>query len=623
MIKKSQIKEVLLKYIVPLQKQYPDFYLGGSLALILQKHIPARDVKDLDIISPVSFGDLHETKFPYRGMVTSKKTYHIREIKTCLDFFHNPKAKYVTVKFQGHNIKLSPVNEIVHAKENKIWSPIYKQKQENLKQIIKEVFTEIKLQPGKTGTKVPSPYSKFVKQFPNKLNLKLEKYDLSGDEPGQKYSWEEASSKLSSATRNNAESFFNKFNTQPQNIYIGIVYRGISDFDFYQNPPDSQIYIGTTPLYTAKSFYIEGNYKGTPIIIARKETRSPAAGQTYLVSPYAKLQFNKVKDLPVNEILAALKIPNEGNIEEIKAQPGKTGLKDDRITIRQEKIFYNGPPDYDANIEYGTVVFGEGTDSKKWVNIIYVYTPSKRKIQLQPLGEPRDEKIAILKQILNDKNIPYTISAIGSSALPSIDVNNTDKYFIFKKDTSEIKVQPVNKLVKPSQKEFIIDKPYIDMDTSFIEDYILDYGEDYFGGGESFTHITDNEYINFVLNGNYDYYFNYNKKEIDYVLTLNDPLNIKDYARDKAETLSNNPEDIDFFTEEIMLAIETLQDYIPKYLAAKNILKEKFTIINSDRFNIMLTTLNMQGKLGYAMINKKEGYFNKNGEMVLYTDPQT
>ena len=30
----------------------------------------------------------------------------------------------------------------------------------------------------------------------------------------------------------------------------------------------------------------------------------------------------------------------------------------------------------------------------------------------------------------------------------------------------------------------------------------------------------------------------------------------------------------------------------------------KFTIINSDEFNIMLTTLNMQGKLGYAMINK-------------------
>jgi len=324
MIKKSQIKEVLLKYIVPLQKQYPDFYLGGSLALILQKHIPARDVKDLDIISPVSFGDLHETKFPYKGMVTSKKTYHIREIKTCLDFFHNPKAKYVTANIQGHTIKLSPIDEIVHAKENKIWSPVYKNKQKDLKQIIKEIF-------------------------------------------------------------------------------------------------------------------------------------------------------------------------------------------------------------------------------------------------------------------------------------------------------SEIKAQPVNRLIKPTKKENITSKPYIDMDASFIEDYILDYGADYFDSGESFTRIIDNEYIDYILNGNYKYYFNDNKKEIDYVLTLDDPLNIKDYARDKAETLSDNPEDIDFFTEEIMLAIETLQDYFPKYLAAKNILKDKFTIINSDEFNIMLTTLNMQGKLGYAIINKKEGYFNKNGEIVTYT----
>ena len=44
-------------------------------------------------------------------------------------------------------------------------------------------------------------------------------------------------------------------------------------------------------------------------------------------------------------------------------------------------------------------------------------------------------------KILNNKNIPYTISAIGSSALPSIDVNNTDKYFIFKKDTIEMIVK--------------------------------------------------------------------------------------------------------------------------------------------------------------------------------------
>lgn len=333
MIKKSQIKEVLLKYIVPLQKQYPDFYLGGSLALILQKHIPARDVKDLDIISPVSFGDLHETKFPYRGMVTSKKTYRIREIKTCLDFFHNPKAKYVIANIQGHTIKLSPIDEIVYAKENKIWSPIYKNKQKDLKQIIKEIF-------------------------------------------------------------------------------------------------------------------------------------------------------------------------------------------------------------------------------------------------------------------------------------------------------SEIKTQPVNRLIKPTKKKTITDEPYIDIDTSFIEDYILDYGEISYDTIQFFNFINvkanentirDAEYINHILNGDYKLYFNEDKKEIDYILTLNDPLNIKDYARDRAEMLSDNPEDIDFLAEEIMLAIETIQDNIPKYIAAKKILKDKFTIISNDEFSVILTSDSNGHSFLYTMIEKQDGYFNKNGEIVIYT----
>ena len=351
-----------------------------------------------------------------------------------------------------------------------------------------DVFTEIKVQPKKTG----------LNNKIRKLGITLEKYNLSGNEIGSKYPWVYAQEKLSPTTKKNAEYFFNNLNITPTKISIGLVYRGSLSDEEFNNLSDLEKINKLETEPKAKSFYIEGNYKGTPIIIARKETRSPAAGQTYLVSPYAKLKFNNIKDLPANEILAALKIPNDGNVDEIKAQP-------------------------------------------------------------------------------------------------------------------------VNRLIKPTKKENITSKPYIDMDASFIEDYILDYGADYFDSGESFTRIIDNEYIDYILNGNYKYYFNDNKKEIDYVLTLDDPLNIKDYARDKAETLSDNPEDIDFFTEEIMLAIETLQDYFPKYLAAKNILKDKFTIINSDEFNIMLTTLNMQGKLGYAMINKKEGYFNKNGEIVTYT----
>jgi len=448
MIKKSQIKEVLLKYIVPLQKQYPDFYLGGSLALILQKHIPARDVKDLDIISPVSFGDLHETKFPYRGMVTSKKTYHIREIKTCLDFFHNPKAQYITVKFQGHTIKLSPVNEIIHAKENKIWSPMYKQKQENLKQIIKEVFTEI------------------------------------------------------------------------------------------------------------------------------------------------------------------------------KAQPGKTGLKDNRIKL----VIQSQTTSPNDNKLYGTLYVDDPESNFPKDSIVYSYEPSTDHMFLSSI---RKENFDNLPKILKNKNIPHEYSDLD--IVSGIHVDNLSKYFVLKKNMNEIKVQPVNKLNKPVKKVKITDKPYIDIDTSFIEDYILDYGEIdenpleiYLDNHEIFdTLIRESEYINFILNGDYGLYFNSNPQEIDNVLTLNDPLNIKDYAEEQAKFLSSgNPEDESFYKEEMIMAIETIQDNIPKYTAAKKILKDKFTIISNNEFSVILTTSNMHGKFLYTMILKQDGYFNKNGEIVLYTDPQ-
>jgi hypothetical protein len=71
------------------------------------------------------------------------------------------------------------------------------------------------------------------------------------------------------------------------------------------------------------------------------------------------------------------------------------------------------------------------------------------------------------------------------------------------------------------------------------------------------------------------------------------------------------------------MAIETIQDNIPKYLAAKKILKNKFTIINNDEFSIILTSDSDGHVFLYTMILKQDGYFNKNGEMVVYTDPQT
>ena len=58
----------------------------------------------------------------------------------------------------------------------------------------------------------------------------------------------------------------------------------------------------------AKSFYIEGHINGQPIVFARKESNSPASGQTNIYSEYARYQFSKLITKPLNEILTELRI---------------------------------------------------------------------------------------------------------------------------------------------------------------------------------------------------------------------------------------------------------------------------------------------------------------------------
>ena len=67
------------------------------------------------------------------------------------------------------------------------------------------------------------------------------------------------------------------------------------------------VYIGGRK-WGRKSFYIEGNINGQPILFARKETASPMAGQTKIYSERAVKQFNKLIVKPLNEILTELRI---------------------------------------------------------------------------------------------------------------------------------------------------------------------------------------------------------------------------------------------------------------------------------------------------------------------------
>jgi predicted nucleotidyltransferase len=97
------------------QQKYPNIYIGGSVSLILQGIIPYRIPKDIDIISTnrIHIYDLFEVKKEKRRI----KTYKHSGLK--FDLFINPNAQYVEHIYDGHILKLSPVDEVYQWKLKK------------------------------------------------------------------------------------------------------------------------------------------------------------------------------------------------------------------------------------------------------------------------------------------------------------------------------------------------------------------------------------------------------------------------------------------------------------------------------------------------------------------------
>ena len=110
--------------------------------------------------------------------------------------------------------------------------------------------------------------------FIKPLNLKLGRYNVSGLERGVSLPWDEGKNILSTKTRRNAEELFiTHLKTIPKTVMIGKV-----------------------PTRWAASFYIIGEYNNETVILARKETSSSMAGQTYLITKDNKMQLNKWLD---------------------------------------------------------------------------------------------------------------------------------------------------------------------------------------------------------------------------------------------------------------------------------------------------------------------------------------
>jgi hypothetical protein len=121
----------ILDKILSIQQQYPDIYVGGSVALILQKAIPFRKPKDVDLISP------YKTHIYEVFNVNRDKHFRIRSHSydnIRFELFHNPNAEYVKGYYKGNIIKLSPVDEIMEWKFNQLLT-----KRTNLEKHIKDL----------------------------------------------------------------------------------------------------------------------------------------------------------------------------------------------------------------------------------------------------------------------------------------------------------------------------------------------------------------------------------------------------------------------------------------------------------------------------------------------------
>lgn len=103
---------VMLKF----QQKHPNIYIGGSVSLMLQGVIPYRTPKDIDIISTnrVHIYDLFEVKKEKHRLV---KIYRHEGLR--FDLFINPNAQYVEYIYEGHILKLSPIDEVYQWKLKK------------------------------------------------------------------------------------------------------------------------------------------------------------------------------------------------------------------------------------------------------------------------------------------------------------------------------------------------------------------------------------------------------------------------------------------------------------------------------------------------------------------------
>lgn len=105
----------IIDTLLEFQENNPNIYIGGSISLILQKVIPVRIPKDIDIITPQRTyicEIFHLDKPKHRFF----RRYKYNDV--LFELFYNPKAQYIEYTIKNKILKLSPIDEVFEWKIN-------------------------------------------------------------------------------------------------------------------------------------------------------------------------------------------------------------------------------------------------------------------------------------------------------------------------------------------------------------------------------------------------------------------------------------------------------------------------------------------------------------------------
>lgn len=245
-----------------------------------------------------------------------------------------------------------------------------------------------------------------------------------------------------------------------------------------------------------------------------------------------------------------------------------------------------------------------------------------------PLNSPRE-----LRQALQQRGLAENIKNMAAKFYLAENPSMLGETVNMLKKLKEITVKP--KTLQQYEAVKFENNPYVNLNISFLENYIDEFLEEPYEYEKDLEYfvldVLNNEpidtntitlpnFINYLTDNNFERWFGNDFKEIKYILSLKDISSIDEYVNKKAKELSkNNPEDFEFYQDEIKDVVLKLKEQLPLFLKTIELLNGKYTVLSSflDYFNSLYSIFVFSdGKdLRYIAVDKDLGYFDNKGNL--------